>query len=515
MRAQIKGLGTIGVIQDIAPEDIPLQAWSAVQNIRCQLGQAGTISGYAEYTTPTVTPYFILPYPQTADFYWIYAGLAKIYQFNGSTHSDITRQTAATDVDYTGSATDRWNGYIFGGVPILNNGVDNPQYFNGTLFADMIWDGSNTWDDVSKLARVIVPYKYYLVALNVYESGTWYPFRVLWSNPADPGSMPDSWDYTSATNSAGFNDILDTPGHLIDAATLRDTLILYKEDAVWAMQWVEDSSVFNFYRVGDMPGILAQGCVIEVANAHIVLSRGDLYSHDGQSWQSIVSQRVRRALFDDLDPDNYASCYLVKHSDRNEVWVCYPTSGNTLPNKRLVWNYELNTFSFCDLPAATAHIARGVLITSAYTWDSLPFATWDDWTGTWGSRVYTGAAHALVAASDKLYSMETGNTADGTAIECILERTGLALGDPGDIILARTIFPRVEGAGPVNVYIGSHEVPGGGVTWEGPYAFTPATDYKIDCSACGPFLAVKFQSNADVSWAVSDIALDFVKVGAQ
>jgi len=511
MKISIRGAGKYGVLSDPTPEQIPLEAWSALQNVRIRNGRAGTVEGYTAFTTPTVAPYYLLPYPQTADFYWFYAGLAKIYQFNGSTHTDVTRQTGGMDVDYTGSAEDRWSGTIFGGIPILNNGVDNPQYFddNATKFKDLLWDGTDTWATAGVTTKVMAPFGFFLIGLYVTEAGTPNPHKLIWSNPAEPEAIPDSWDYTSATNTAGFVNLAETPGYLVDGLTLRNVFVIYKEDSAYGMQYIAGNDVFSFYRLGDMPGMLAQGCAVQILNTHVVLARNDLYRHDGNSWNSIVSQRVKNALFNDIDPNYYYTCYLAKNDTAKEVWVCYPTLGSTLPDKALVWNYEENTFSFRALPAGTAHIARGVLISSAVTWDTLPYASWEEWTGTWGGRTYSGAENTLVGASDVLYSFGSGNQAAGTALEVYLERTGLRLGEPGNVNTLLRLYPQMSGGGPVDFYVGSQQVAEGAVAWQGPYSFTPGTDRKLDCRVTGEYHAIRLYSMADVSWELSGIDLDF------
>src|SRR5690606_3690877 len=117
--------------------------------------------------------------------YWIYPTLDSIYRTEGSNHTDITRP----DGPYAGTESDYWNGGVLNSVPILNNGVDVPQ----------AWPyGANTFEDIASWpstlrAKVIRPYKNYLIAMNLTDNSVLEPHSIAWSTAADPGFVPDSW----------------------------------------------------------------------------------------------------------------------------------------------------------------------------------------------------------------------------------------------------------------------------------------------------------------------------------
>lgn len=66
-----------------------------------------------------------------------------------------------------------------------------------------------------------------------------------------------------------------------------------------------------------------------------------------------------------------------------------------------------------------------------------------------------------------------------------------------------------------NVYIGSQSSPNSSVDWDGPYAFDPSSDYKIDVRKTGRLHSIRFASEANVQWAVTGFALDVKKVGTR
>lgn len=482
-------------------------AITTADNIRYDDGQVGTMSGYSQFFQGTQAPYHILPATDGTSLFWLYMSLTDGFIYNGTISTEITR---AVGGDYTGTATDRWNSCVINGVPVFNNGVDDPQMFTpiATTTDLAILTG---WDTNWK-AKVIRTYKNFLVALDITKSSVDYRHRVKWSDVADTGTVPADWDETSTTNLAGETDLADTDGIMIDALQLRDEFIIYKEDAVYGMQFIGGTSVFRFRRIQNLAGIMAQQCAVEFQGGHFVVggpAARDIYVHDGQTHKSIVESRVKDAFYADLDQDNYAATFVVPDFVNNEIRICYPSSGSTLPDKALVWNYSSDDWSFVDLPSNTTHGTTGVVDVSAYTWATLPYATWEEWTGTWNERQFSPITETLVMASTDtwIYKFNDGNQFDGVNPTCTIERVGLDLGNSSDVHLVNRIFPYAEGQ-PFNVYVGAQMSPNDAVVWEGPYSFDPGTDYKVDCRSSGRLHAVRFQSNANVQWAVTGYGIE-------
>lgn len=508
MLTSIDNLGSVGLTTDLKPHQLPPNAWTGMSNVRCSNGQITPFYGYSDFTTPSVVPYYLLPVAAGANYFWIYAGLDYVYIFNGSTHTDITRAAGV----YTGTATDKWNGCLINGYPILNNGVDDPQMFTpvATTTDLIIITGWNTnWK-----AKVIRTYKSFLIALNLVKSGVSYPHMVKWSAADTNNSIPTDWDENSTTNNAGETALGETSGFIIDGVPLRDGFIIYKEDAAYGMQFIGGQNTFRFYRISGLIGALAQDCAIEYQNGHFVVGNGDVYVHDGQNGRSVIDKKNKKLLFDAIDVDNYKNTFVTLYKAQSEIWICYPESGRTFCNKALIWNYEDNTWTAKDLPLNTTFITPGILTSQALTWGTLPYATWGAWTGSWGARTYSPIADSLVGCTTdtKLYQLEDGNQADGSNILCYAQRTGLDVGGTDDLHTINAIYPHAQG-GSFDVYVGSQMLVNGPVSWEGPYSFDPSTDKKVDCRVTGILHAVKYQSNADVSWSVDSYEVDYVFSG--
>ncbi|MDE2100267.1 MAG: hypothetical protein KGL39_23655, partial [Patescibacteria group bacterium] len=307
--------GQYGVIQDVPPQELPVNAWTSAQNMTFRDGSAERVRGHtAAFTTPAVTPYYLQGYQSTIYKYWVHCGLNKIYVDDGTTRTDITQASAPT-----GNVDDRWTGGALNGVLILNNGVNSPVYWLGNVAtpAQTLTGWNAAWT-----CQSLRPLRNYGVALNVTKSGANYPNMVKWSAAAVPGAVPSSWDETDATKDAGEQD-LSGSDPLVDMMPLSDNGILYKERSMFSMRYIGTPYVWQFQRLPGDIGLLATGCVTNTPRGHVFLSQGDVMLFDGTNLKSIVNARLRRWLFNNIDSTNYKRAFLTTNPSKNEVWLCF------------------------------------------------------------------------------------------------------------------------------------------------------------------------------------------------
>ena len=94
----ITDVGKVGIIEDIPPYNLPPNAWSGGNNVRFLDNGVKKVAGYEEVmATCPFAPYYMHPYLDAGGtYYWIAYGAAAIAVWNGSTWTDVTRQTAMT-----------------------------------------------------------------------------------------------------------------------------------------------------------------------------------------------------------------------------------------------------------------------------------------------------------------------------------------------------------------------------------------------------------------------------------
>lgn len=521
-KIEIYGCGKFGIVRDIPPHYLPPEAWSDGNNMRFQDNVAVKMKGHEDiFGTPTVAPSFILPVPSATTTYWIYTSLTKAYVYESGVHTNITRQSVGVDVNYTATEHREWNGGVLGGVPILNNGVDIPQYWSAINVATKLANLTN-WPSTLR-AKIVRPYGPFLVALNINDNSTLYPHMYWWSHPADPGTIPTSWDYTDDAFDTGRRELTDVEGGpIIDALMLKNLLIVYKETSIHYIRFIGGQEIMTSDLLFPSSGILAPRCValINKGQQHFVVTGDDVLVHDTQRIESILDKRARKYLRNDIDATYFRNSFAVHNSAQREAWFCYPSVGSTLPNKALVWNYEEKTLQFRDFVGV--HAASGnVDETTAIAW-SAASDPWNTISGQWSEE---GRRQLVIAdASNTLiYKADSSELFHTTAINSYLERTGLAVyskdrdGSPkADYTtrkLAKRIWPKITGTAPVTIRVGAQEDYDDAVVWSDSQVFTPGTDKFLDVTANGRLLAVRFESSAEASWQLEGYDLEVSILG--
>jgi hypothetical protein len=515
----ISNVGKFGIVKDLAPHELPMEAFSDGAHVRFAANYAEKLPGFQNvFGTPSVPPLWAMFAPSLSEPAWIYAGTAKVYATEGTTHYNITRQTASVDVDYTGGISNIWNGGVLSGIPVFTNGVDLPQYWAPHSYTQRLQNLTD-WPSDARCA-VIKPFKQYLVAANITKASVRYPYMVKWSHPAAPGTLPGTWDETDPTYDAGEYDFAEDSGFVLDMHSLRDINVVYREGSVWGMQAVADSNIFRFFRMFNSFGALGLNCVTEfVAGKHLVFSTNDILIHDGQNAESILQDRVRAAVFRDIDTAGYRNSYVIRIMAANEVWCCYPSPGNTWADKAVVWNWKTGAVGFKSLGGLT-YMTTGVVPdnVSSDLW-SMP-GSWEDLDKRWGERNFTPAQeNQLIVSYDGNFIAQHGirESANGTPIPSMLERTGLGIpfkqGQPPDMSsmkFLRNVWPRISGTigAVVNVEVGYQMEVDGPVTWYPPKEYVIGTTKKIDCLVSGRLLAVRFSSNTNMTWRLHGYELD-------
>jgi hypothetical protein len=512
---KVQNTGGVGVNKDLSSHELPNNAWTDASNIRFLDGLAYQFYGHGEvYNSPTVVPQHVLPCTVSGNRYWIYTSAANTYCVTNTAgtpvHTDITHLTPRTGV------VNQWTSTLLSGIPIINCG--------DTTSVPMTWD-LNTANKFVNLAnwtagvycKSLRSYKNYLVALNVTKAGTNYPFMVKWSHPADPGSVPASWDITDATKDAGETDLAEGYDVIVDGLQLRDSFMIYKESSCWRMDYVGGTYVFRFQKVLGTSGALNRNCIAEIDGFHVVLSGSDVIVHDGQSATSVLDKETRRYLFQDIDVDNTGKCFVFKNPFFNEVFICYPKVGSTVCDKAMVWNYVDKTVSFRTLPNVNhANFgAADVGLNGNWNQDSAP---WNSDLSTWGNPDFVpSTAKVLMASNDtKLFMLDSSSAFDGVIPSAYLERRGLSFGAPETIKLVRGIRPRVVGntGDTVLIKVGASDDPYLDPTYSTTMTHTIGSTIANHCLVSGRYISVWIGTGTAYQWRLDSYDLDVETAGA-
>ena len=347
-RVKISGFQRPGYVKDVAAYDTTPEAWDEVRNVRFNAIGATSFAGQFPVMSPApFNPYWLKVFPPVENPLWVYGGTSKIYVFDGD-HIDITRVSE----DYTGSVAERWQGEVLNGVGVFNNTVDVPQMWLDFDASVRLQNLSNWPADLR--CKFLRPFKNFLIAGHMIESGNPRPFRIRWSDAAIPGTVPGSWALNDPSVDAGEKDIAETSDYLVDGLTLGELFIVYKQRSVFAMQYIGRPDIFAHWPIIQGKGILWRDCVQPFQGGHFVAGIDDLYVHNGQrgSEQSIVEARLRNWIFNQIDANNYYNCYTVNYERKDEIWFCFPEAGEVFPTLAVVWNRITNGIGIRDIPSS-------------------------------------------------------------------------------------------------------------------------------------------------------------------
>ena len=512
---RIQNAGAVGVNQDLSNHELPINAWTDASNIRFLDGYANQFLGHSQtYGTPSVVPYHVVPVIISGVRYWIYASLAKIYCVTitaGSTvHTDLTRGSGG---DYSATANS-WTSTVLGGIPILNPGntTDPPQQWD--LNTANNFGALSNWP-ASTYCKSMRAYKNFLVALNVTKSTTNYPYMVKWSHPADPGAVPASWDHTDATKDAGEFDLADGYDQIIDGLALRDSLMIYKENSVWRLDFTGGAYVHRASKVMGTSGAMNRNCIAEIDGYHIVLTTNDIIMHDGIQANSILDKVTRRWLFKNIDVDQAYQSFVFKNPFFNEVYICFCSIGQTVPGTAIVYNYRDRTVSKRTLPSIHHANFGQVDDTLAATWAADPDPWSSDLTLWNGGDNVPNTSRVLMAGHDtKLFLLDGSSSFDGAAPSAYLERRGLSFDAPEKIKLIKGVRPRIVGntGDTVTVKIGSQDDPYDTPTYT-TMTHTIGETVRNNCMVAGRYISVRFESGTAYNWRLDSYDLEVDTIG--
>jgi hypothetical protein len=517
VQIEIDDVASVGVIRDSPPHNIPPEAWTLAENVRFEDDSIVQLLGYTQvFGTPTVAPYYSQFVSAPGQPWWLYAGLNKIIAYNGVTHFDVTRSTDGATYNATGAA--QWNGTNIGGIPVLNNGVDVPQYWpayaGGTKMANLL-----NWPSTLRCA-VLRAFGPYMIAMNLTDTGVLKPYDVRWSHPADPGLVPPSWDITDATKNAGQVSLSDVDsGQIVDGLSLQGRFYVYKENSCWRFRNVGGQYIFDQDPFLETTGLLSPRCVAITGDGqrHFFVGQDNLYTHDGNTAKALLDRRTRRYVYNALDVSNYASSFVFINPVRREGWFCYPGIGRSVPSRALIVNYD--TMATTEADVDWQHAAIGTVQTSdTETWASVT-GVWTDDSVAWDVSNRRKLVLAKPTAT-KLEQLDLGTTRDGTAFTGLIQRTSLGVigkKRTGEWIedfevrkACHRIWPKMSGA-PVQIRLGGQDIPNGPVRWSGYTTFDPLTQKFCDITAEGAALCVEISGSN--GWKLDGYKLDLVTLG--
>ena len=443
---------------------------------------------------------------------------------DGGINDSVTTITVDSTEDFPSAGT-----INIGSEKISYTGVTSTTFTGCTRGADSTSAAShsdNAEVKITTLCKSMRAFRSFLIALNITKDGVNFPRVVKWSTESATQTLPTSWNETTSTVDAGEFELADSKGDILDGLQLRDSFMIYKEDAVYSMTFVGTPFIFSFRQLSPTIGAISKNCVAEFDGGHAIFGKGNFYINDGQRIKPILPMKLKEYVFQSIDGQQTNKCFVTADYGRTEILFCFTADGATTdqPNKAVVWNYITNTFTIRDIPDLS-HIGYGNVGNPirATTWAATT-DTWESSTGPW-TMSYDLQDKVLLFAdpgNTKLYRDNSGNKEDTTFMDSYIERSGLTLneqGQPDQTTVKRisAIYPKmsISSDNEINVYLGTSMSTEEGITWNAPTTFNPNTQSKVSVRGTGKLYAVKFESTTDMDWELDGYAIDVKNIGVR
>jgi hypothetical protein len=515
----VQFVGKTGLIIDQPPYDLPPNFWNDCRNVRFELGGIERAPSWRTLTTfgGSPIPYGLFFVHSLIGKFWVYTGLQRVVAIAGGTVTDITRLAGS----YTGGTQDFWQGGMFNDHLILNNGVDVPQNWDLPNAATALADLPN-WPATHR-AKIVTPFKEFLVALDVTISGERDDRLVMWSHPADPLNIPPSWDVADETLDAGQVSLSEGEDRIIDGLQVGNQLMIVTGAQTWAMIFIGGQDVMAFRRVFSEIGALAQGCATTFLNKVFQVTADDFVIHDLQSVTSIGYDRTKRWFFSQLTPSSYDKVRVVRKMTAKEIWITYSYGGTEVNNRALVWNWQFDTWTIRDIEDNHHAISAGPTSPTAASnsWASA-VGTWAAQDPlTWESNTYDRAVEGLALASTALRLRVNGDTVDvDDSTVNYVERIGVAVKglsrgeiviDHGRLAVMREIWPKFvcDDGHAFSISVGFSMNRKAPVAWQPAQTFIQGTTMKLGFFGTFRYLSYRVECfQPGTSWKLIGFDLD-------
>ena len=526
----VRGLGSVGVVTDVDPYSLPMNAYTRAKNVRFNEGKVTKGPVFRDVSgNLSVTPKFsfgltaltgfdtVLVVDDTFDVYELSNG-SMVQKFNSSLSASIAPVTATilADVQYV----NRSDTAPVARAPSASVFTTLPNWPSGYKTTSLRSFGD------------------FLLALGTVEGSTSFPNRVRFSDPVVANAVPTTWDETDLTNSAGFNDLVQMKTPIIDGATLGSNFLVYSQDQVWGMEFVGGTFIFNFRKLFDDAGVINQNCIVEVEGRHYVFDRDDIYVTDGNTRQSICDGRVRSYIFNGMNTSLTDECFVIHNTALEEIYFCYHTGDDmalytdgTHCNRAAVYNYKEDVWSFQDLPNAVSSAEASVDSVFSYA-DATQ--TYEDIGGSYHDQDSQSTRRSLIVSSSgggitssKIYGIDLvdqGNLAQSvdTAVSpaFLLERVGIDLDDQGIELsgykVISKVYPQVSTANSNATFgftFGSSDRANANPIYSDEVNFNSSDEYKVDTRISGRYLSYKVTSANLKDFAFSGMDVEVVVTG--
>jgi hypothetical protein len=164
------------------------------------------------------------------------------------------------------------------------------------------------------------------------------PMLIRWSDQEDPAN----WSPT-ATNQAG--DLrLSHGSQIVACMQVRQEILVWTDSTLYSLQYLGPPYVWGSQLMGDNLSIVSQNAAALASGIAFWMGKDKFYLYDG----SVKTLRcdLRQYIFSDINQDQYDQVFAGTNEGFNEVWWFYCSSGSTVVDKYVTYNYAEDIWAY-------------------------------------------------------------------------------------------------------------------------------------------------------------------------
>ena len=304
------------------------------------------------------------------------------------------------------------------------------------------------------------------------RTGSLDPMFICWS---DQENVVE-WEPKSTNTAGSFR--LSAGSSIVGAIRARQETLVWTDTALYSMTFVGQPFTFATNLVNEGVGLIGPNAAINTPKGVYWMDKKGFYNYTGQI--NDIPCTVQDYVFGDLEEGQSYQIFGFLNKEFDEVGWFYCSSGETVIDRYVVFNYAENVWSIGQL-TRTAWVDEGVFDTPLSTYSTSDVGY--------------------------LYNQETGNDADGSAMTNVfIESSDFDIDPAGDDFqFVSKIIPDIKFTGTgatgssgqtADIVLKRRNFPGEDLTTAVTSSCTSVTT-KIDTRVRGRQVALRIQSNDD------------------
>lgn len=276
--------------------------------------------------------------------------------------------------------------------------------------------------------------------------------------------------WTPATDNTAGNKRIDEGSELITAVKTRVGILFFTDTSVHVMQPTGGIQIYSFRQVGESISIAGPSAAVSANGVVYFMGKTNFYIYDGtlrvmpcEVWTKIFDAEKSQ---DSLNNLQSFSVFCSHNKNFNEIWWFYPSQGQSVNDRYVIYNYLENVWYYGALERASFH-------------DFSPFAD-----SPYGFD-----------NEGNFYSHEDGVDDDVNPMNSYIISSAMSITDGDEIMHVSKLIPDFDRiSGSVSVDLIGKKWPQKTTYTKGPYNATGATD-EMGVRIRARFLAIRITQN--------------------